>query len=151
MPPTGEEIGWWREAFGAISATLVAVGTWSFVAGRKSREFEQRFESVESKQEDVEQRLVTVEQKQEALGDGCSKQRKEIIEELKVEVLRVVQQAMSAAALQQLEQTGEIRTNIAVIQALIGEMQEDIKAIFDRLERRKTESYPLPFGERRDQ
>jgi len=137
MPPTGEEISWWREALGVIGSALIAVGTWSFIAGRKSREFEQRLEAVE--------------QKQEAVGDGCSRQRKEIIEELKGEVLRVVQQAMSSAALQQLEQTGEIRTNIAVIQALIGEMQEDIKAIFDRLERRKTELYPPPFGERRDQ
>jgi len=126
MPPTGEEISWWREVLGAICAALIAVATWSFIAGRKSREFEQQLESLKSAQE-------------------------QIVADLRKEILTVVQQSMSTAALQQLEQTGEIRTNIAVIQALIGEMQEDIKAIFERLERRKIEVYPPPHGERREQ
>ncbi|ADW16368.1 hypothetical protein Despr_0179 [Desulfobulbus propionicus DSM 2032] len=124
--PTGEEISWWREVLGAISAALIAVATWSFIAGRKSREFEQQLESLKSTQE-------------------------QIVADLRKEILTVVQQSMSTAALQQLEQAGEIRTNIAVIQALIGEMQEDIKAIFERLERRKIEIYPPPHGERREQ
>jgi len=102
------------------------VGTWSFIAGRKTRDFEQQLEELK-------------------------KSQGQIVADLQKEILTVVQQAMATAALQQLEQAGEIRTNIAVIQALIGEMQEDIKAIFDRLERRKTEVHPLPFGERRDQ
>lgn len=105
---------------------MIAVATWSFIAGRKTREFEQQLESLKSAQE-------------------------QIVADLRKEILTVVQQSMSTAALQQLEQTGEIRTNIAVIQALIGEMQEDIKAIFERLERRKVEVYPPPHGERREQ
>nr|WP_321465174.1 hypothetical protein [uncultured Desulfobulbus sp.] len=126
MPPTGEELSWWREVLGAIGAALLAVGTWSFIAGRKTREFEQQLESLKLAQA-------------------------QIVTDLRKEILTVVQQSMATAALQQLEQAGEIRTNIAVIQALIGEMQEDIKAIFERLERRKTEIYPPPFGERREQ
>lgn len=126
MPPTGEELSWWREVIGAVGGALLAVGTWSFIAGRKSREFEQQL-------------------------DDLKKSQGQIVEDLRKEILAVVQQSMATAALQQLEQAGEIRTNIAVIQALIGEMQEDIKAIFDRLERRKTEIYPPPFGERREQ
>lgn len=123
--PTGQEISWWRETLGAFGAAMIAVATWSFIAGRKSREFEQQLESLKSAQE-------------------------QIVADLRKEILTVVQQSMSTAALQQLEQAGEIRTNIAVIQALIGEMQEDIKAIFERLERRKIEVYPPPHGERRE-
>lgn len=126
MPPTGEEISWWREALGAAGAALIAVATWSFIAGRKSRDFEQQLESIKSAQE-------------------------QIVADLRKEILTVVQQAMSTAALQHSEQSIDIRTNIAVIQALIGEMQEDIRAIFERLERRKMEVYPPPHGERREQ
>lgn len=105
---------------------MIAVATWSFIAGRKSKDFEQQLETIKAAQ-------------------------KQIVADLQKEILTVVQQAMSTAALQHSEQSIEIRTNIAVIQALIGEMQEDIKAIFERLERRKLEVYPPPHGERREQ
>lgn len=122
--PTGEEISWWRETVGAIAGALLAVGTWSFVAGRKTREFEQQLEELK-------------------------KAQGQIVSDLRKEILAVVQQSMSTAALQQSEQTGEIRTNIAVIQALLGEMQDDIREIFKQLDRRRNETIPPPHGERR--
>lgn len=51
----------------------------------------------------------------------------------------------------QLEVLAAMSTNIAVLAALQTEMQADIKAIFERLERRQMEVYPPPHGERREQ
>lgn len=70
MPPTGEELSWWREALGAISAALIAVGTWSFIAGRKSREFEQQLEDLK-------------------------KSQGQIVSDLRKEILAVVQQSFA--------------------------------------------------------
>jgi len=151
MPPSGEELAWWRDAISALGGALAAVACWSFLAGRKSKEFEQKFISIETKQNDLENRTAAIEGEQKNTVDECLIKRKEIIEELKVEILRIVQQAMSSAAIERVEQTGEIRTNIAVIQALLGEMQEDMRAMSERLDRRHMNVYPPPHGERRDQ
>ena len=51
----------------------------------------------------------------------------------------------------QLEVLAAMPTNIAVLAALQAEIQADIKAIFERLERRQMEVYPPPHGERREQ
>jgi len=46
IPPSGEELVWWRDAISALGGALAAVACWSFLAGRKSKEFEQKFISM---------------------------------------------------------------------------------------------------------
>jgi hypothetical protein len=70
---------------------------------------------------------------------------------LKADIESIVQRATDAQSLRYAEQLAAIRTELAVITALHGETQADVKSIFDRLERRKTEVVLPPHGERRDQ
>lgn len=70
---------------------------------------------------------------------------------LKKEIKEIVQQALAQQSLAHVEQMGAIRTELAVITALHGETQFDVKAIFDRLDRRQTDAAPPVSGERRDQ
>lgn len=72
-------------------------------------------------------------------------------------VLESLRQADTALSIRvtnlekQLEVLAAMSTNIAVLTVLQTEMQADIKAIFERLERRQMEVYPPPHGERREQ
>jgi len=124
IPPSGEELVWWRDAVSALGGALAAVACWSFLAGRKTREIEQRIEALEA---------------MSARIDCLDK------------LIKGLERTLSNAALQRSEQNGEIRTAVAVTQALVSEMKEDISAIFDRLDRRQSNVYPPPHGERREQ
>lgn len=68
---------------------------------------------------------------------------------LKTEIKDLVQQALDRQSLVHYEQLGAIRTELAVITALHGETQADVKSIFERMDRRKTDVDPLPLSERR--
>lgn len=70
---------------------------------------------------------------------------------LKSDIEAIVQRATDAQSLRYAEQLSAIRTELAVITALHGETQADVKSIFDRLDRRKTDTGHLPRGERRSQ
>jgi len=107
-----------------VGGALAAVACWSFLAGRKTREIEQRIEALEA---------------MSARIDCLDK------------LIKGLERTLASSALQRSEQTGEIRTAVAVTQALVSEMKEDISAIFDRLDRRQLNVYPPPHGERRDQ
>jgi type II secretory pathway component GspD/PulD (secretin) len=90
--------------------------------------------------EEVKQRLVVVETDQRK----CQ-------ESIKEDIKSIVQQAIDRQSLTHVEQLGAIRTELAVISALHGETQADVKALFERFERRKNEVVLPPTGERRDQ
>jgi len=124
IPPSGEELVWWRDAVSALGGALAAVACWSFLAGRKTREIEQRIEALEA---------------MSARIDCLDK------------LIKGLERTLASSALQRSEQTGEIRTAVAVTQALVSEMKEDISAIFNRLDRRQQNVHPPPHGERRDQ
>ena len=70
---------------------------------------------------------------------------------LKSDIEAIVQRATDAQSLRYAEQLSAIRTELAVITALHGETQADVKSIFERLDRRKTDTGHLPRGERRGQ
>lgn len=70
---------------------------------------------------------------------------------LKTEIKDLVQQALDRQSIVHQEQLGAIRTELAVITALHGETQADVKSIFDRLDRRKQDVGYQTHGERRDQ
>lgn len=70
---------------------------------------------------------------------------------IKDDIRAIVQQAVDAQSMRYAEQLSAIRTELAVITALHGETQADVKSIFDRLDRRKMETPLPPHGERRDQ
>lgn len=56
----------------------------------------------------------------------------------KDDIRAIVQQAVDAQSMRYAEQLSAIRTELAVITALHGETQADVKSIFERLDRRKT-------------
>ena len=70
---------------------------------------------------------------------------------LKSDIEAIVQRAIDAQAIRHGDQLSAIRTELAVITALHGETQADVKSIFERLDRRKTDTGNLPRGERRGQ
>lgn len=70
---------------------------------------------------------------------------------IKDDIRAIVQQAVDAQSMRYAEQLSAIRTELAVITALHGETQADVKSIFDRLDRRKMETPLPPHGERRSQ
>lgn len=123
----------WQGALGTIGSILggAAVGGWvgrGMVEDLKRQVFEQK------------QRISTVEAEQAKCQSS-----------IKDEIKAIVQQALDRQSLTHAEQLGAIRTELAVISALHGETQADVKALFDRLERRKAEVVLPPTGERRDQ
>lgn len=70
---------------------------------------------------------------------------------LKSDIEAIVQRAIDAQAIRHGDQLSAIRTELAVITALHGETQADVKSIFERLDRRKTDTGHLPRGERRSE
>jgi hypothetical protein len=70
---------------------------------------------------------------------------------IKDEIRAIVQQALDRQSLANADLLGTIRTELAVISALHGETQQDVKELFRRLERRKADVVFRPSGERRDQ
>ena len=123
----------WKLIIGAIWSALsgAAVGGW---VGR-------------GMVEDVRQKVALSAQRIDALEAEQSKCQSM----LKEEIREIVQQVVDRQALARAEQMGEIRTELAVITALHGETQQDVKAIFARLDRRKSEMVINHTGERRDQ
>jgi len=135
IPPGGGDITWLSNMISAVGGALFAVSGWSFFAGRKTKDFESRLEAVEGMSSRIDE-----------LENGVSS-RIDSLDKL----IRSLEKTLAASALQRSEQTGEIRTSVAVTQALVAEMKKDIEAIFNRLERRQVDLYPPPHGERRDQ
>ena len=78
-------------------------------------------------------------------------QQKQCQASIKDDISAIVQKAVDAQSMRYAEQLSAIRTELAVITALHGETQADVKSIFERLDRRKQEIVPPPRGERRGQ
>lgn len=133
MAETGGNWSLWQWALGVIGSALGG----SMVIGWVGRGV---IDSIKAEAAAQKLRLDKIETEQGKCQSG-----------LKIEIKDLVQQALDRQALAHYEQLGAIRTELAVITALYGETQADVKSIFDRLERRKSEVTLPPYGERRDQ
>lgn len=123
----------WQWVVGVLGSMLggAAVGGW---VGRGL------LESLRNRQEQTEQRMAALEHQQNVCRAT-----------IKDEITAIVRQAVADHAIGQTKQLGSIETQVAVLVALHGETQQDIKAIFERMDRRAMEIPLPPSGERRDQ
>lgn len=133
MAETGGNWSLWQWALGVIGSALGG----SMVVGWVGRGV---IDSIKAEAAAQKLRLDKIETEQGKCQSG-----------LKIEIKNLVQQALDRQALAHYEQLGAIRTELAVITALHGETQADVKSIFERLDRRKTDTGHLPRGERRSQ
>lgn len=126
MSDTGSDWDLWRWGLGVLGSIIGGTALAGWIARGKIEELVREHELL----------------KQQQLRCQAS---------LKDDIRSIVQQAMDAQSIRYGDQLSAIRTELAVIAALHGETQADVKSIFERMDRRKTDSGTRPRGERRDQ
>jgi hypothetical protein len=132
--------GWLEFIGGVIIAVVAGLGSGLYFRGKMEGEIQAINKSVEDLSADVDAAKT-------AQVIACRLQKEAILDELRREVLGIVRLAVAESSLRHLEQMGEIRSNIATIVALNGEMQKDVEGIYKRLNRRSSD-LPHPWERR---
>jgi len=124
--------GWMEFIGGIIIALVAALGSGLYFRGK----MEGDLEAIDKRLEAIEDAAAAAEA---AHAISCRLQKEAILEELRREVVGIVRLAVAESSLRHLEQMGEIRSSIATIVALNGEMQKDVEGIYKRLNRRSSD------------
>lgn len=112
---------------GALNAVISALGSALYFKGKMEGDLQAMKNSV-----------AEFKAEQNGMSAACHRQKEEILAELRREVQGIVRLAVAESSLKHSEQMGEIRSNIATIVALNGEMQKDVEGIYNRLNRRSS-------------
>ena len=126
MDDAGNDWGLWRWGLGVVGSIIGGTAMAGWIARGK-------IDDIVREQELIKQ--------QQARCQGS----------IKDEIKSIVQQAVDQHSLLYADHLSAIRTDLAVIAALHGETQQDVKSIFARLDRRVVEAPLPPHGERRGQ
>ena len=138
-PPDGSTSSLWEWSIGIASTLAAAIAGW--LAARRSGN------------QDLSARLGVIERWKDERQGSCDRQRNEIMEELRKEIGRVVRAAIQDREIAYNKELAAIDKNLALQTQATQQIQEDVEAIFGRLNRRSDEQ-PLtrltPHRRRKD-
>jgi hypothetical protein len=140
-PPNAEDLGWWRELLAWVGSAVVAVASGTWIVATRSKEIVATQEALAKAQLLLTERVGELESVDRDMGRFCSQQRREILDDLRREICQVIQSAMKDAKIEASADRATVATALALhTQALVG-IEEDIRKIFKRLDRRHESTY----------
>ncbi len=133
MPFTGEDFPGWLKVLGVAVGWVVSVGcttaSLSWFAGRKTMEMER---------DDAERdrKIKALEEDRVRMSQFCAQQKAALIAELQKDICNIVKLANKDLIIDHNSKLATIGTDVAVQANLMMQIQKDVEAIFDRLNRR---------------
>ncbi|MDY0013897.1 MAG: hypothetical protein RBS40_13510 [Rhodocyclaceae bacterium] len=139
MQPPDDGGNLWQWLVGIASTVAAAIAGWAAAA--------------RSNQRDIEARLAVVERCQAKRTEFCDSQREDIMDDLRKEVGGIVRAAIQDMVITHLRDLANLDKILAVQAETMRQIQEDVEAIFGRLNRRGDDQ-PLarltPYRRRKD-
>lgn len=139
MQPPDDGGNLWQWLVGIASTVAAAIAGWAAAA--------------RSNQRDIEARLAVVERCQAKRTEFCDHQRDEIMEDLRKEVGGIVRAAIQDMVITHLRDLANLDKILAVQAEAMKQIQEDVEAIFGRLNRRGADpalTRLTPYRRRKD-
>ena len=142
VPPSPEEITWWREAAWALLGTLGGFFAGGVKAGRAAKEWE-------AMQEALQKHL-------EGHADTCAEQRRQIYADLRTEINGIVRDAVASMNMSHVKELASVDKTLALQAQCLQHLVQQIKELHDRLDRRENaipsgmHQSGYDYGKRRD-
>jgi hypothetical protein len=139
MQPPDDGGNLWQWLVGIASTVAAAIAGWAAAA--------------RSNQRDIEARLAVVERCQAKRTEFCDHQREDIMDDLRKEVGGIVRAAIQDMVITHLRDLANLDKILAVQAEAMKQIQEDVEAIFGRLNRRgdeQTLTRLTPYRRRKD-
>lgn len=139
MQPPDDGGNLWQWLVGIASTVAAAIAGWAAAA--------------RSNQRDIEARLAVVERCQAKRTEFCDHQREDIMDDLRKEVGGIVRSAIQDMVITHLRDLANLDKILAVQAEAMKQIQEDVEAIFGRLNRRGEEqalTRLTPYRRRKD-
>ena len=148
MPPTTEEMAWWREILAWVWAPVAGVVAATWAVAWRTRDILAAQEALAKGQQlladnhqQLASRVLDLEATDREMDRHCAAQRREILEELRREICAILTSALKDAKIEAGQERATVATALALHTQALASIEADIKAIFRRLDRRHESAY----------